>query len=29
MVKALQKKAFLAGASMQDIFADPFIESKV
>jgi NAD(P)H-flavin reductase len=28
MVKALQKKAFLAGASMQDIFADPFIESK-
>lgn len=28
MVKALQKKVFLAGASMQDIFADPFIESK-
>lgn len=28
MVKSLQKKAFLAGASMQDIFADPFLESK-
>ena len=28
MVKALQKKAFLAGASMADIFADPFVESK-
>ena len=27
MVKALQKKSFLAGASMQDIFADPFIEA--
>ncbi len=29
MVKALQKKAFLAGASMQDIFADPFVDSGV
>lgn len=28
MVKALQKKTFLAGASMQDIFADPFIEAE-
>lgn len=28
MVKGLQKKIFLAGASMQDIFADPFIETK-
>ncbi|MDT8383531.1 MAG: FAD-binding oxidoreductase [Gammaproteobacteria bacterium] len=28
MVKGLQKKIFLAGASMQDIFADPFIEAK-
>jgi len=27
MVKTLQKKSFLAGASMQDIFADPFIDS--
>lgn len=27
MVKAVQKKSFLAGASMQDIFADPFIDS--
>jgi NAD(P)H-flavin reductase len=27
MVKALQKKTFLAGASMQDIFADPFVDS--
>lgn len=27
MVKALQKKAFLAGAAMRDIFADPFIDS--
>lgn len=27
MVKVLQKKAFLAGASMQDIFADPFVDS--
>lgn len=27
MVKALQKKSFLAGASMQDIFADPFVDS--
>lgn len=28
MVKALQKKAFLAGAAMQDIFADAFVDSK-
>jgi len=28
MVKAVQKKSFLAGASMQDIFADPFVEAK-
>ena len=28
MVKATQKKAFLAGASMQDILADPFVEAK-
>lgn len=27
MVKAMQKKTFLAGASMKDIFADPFIDS--
>jgi len=27
MVRALQKKTFLAGASMQDIFADPFVDS--
>ena len=27
MVKTLQKKTFLAGASMQDIFADPFVDS--
>ena len=27
MVKALQKKSFLAGASMSDIFADPFVDS--
>jgi NAD(P)H-flavin reductase/ferredoxin len=27
MVKALQKKTFLAGASMSDIFADPFVDS--
>jgi NAD(P)H-flavin reductase len=27
MVKAMQKKSFLAGASMQDIFADPFVDS--
>jgi len=27
MVKTLQKKSFLAGAAMQDIFADPFIDS--
>jgi len=27
MVKTLQKKSFLAGASMQDIFADPFVDS--
>jgi ferredoxin-NADP reductase/ferredoxin len=27
MVKMLQKKSFLAGASMQDIFADPFVDS--
>ena len=29
MVKAMQKKTFLAGASMQDIFADAFVDSKV
>ena len=29
MVKALQKKTFLAGAAMQDIFADPFIDAGV
>ncbi len=29
MVKALQKKTFLAGASMSDIFADPFVDSAV
>ncbi|NOX76379.1 MAG: 2Fe-2S iron-sulfur cluster binding domain-containing protein [Gammaproteobacteria bacterium] len=29
MVKAAQKKTFLAGASMQDIFADPFVETKL
>lgn len=28
MVKTTQKKSFLAGASMQDIFADPFVEAK-
>ncbi|HEC18020.1 MAG TPA: 2Fe-2S iron-sulfur cluster binding domain-containing protein [Gammaproteobacteria bacterium] len=28
MVKGLQKKTFLAGAGMQDIFADPFIDSS-
>lgn len=27
MVKTLQKKTFLAGASMSDIFADPFVDS--
>jgi len=27
MVRTLQKKTFLAGASMQDIFADPFVDS--
>ncbi|MCF6336922.1 MAG: FAD-binding oxidoreductase [Gammaproteobacteria bacterium] len=27
MVKTVQKKSFLAGASMQDIFADPFVDS--
>jgi ferredoxin-NADP reductase len=27
MVRALQKKTFLAGASMSDIFADPFVDS--
>jgi ferredoxin-NADP reductase/ferredoxin len=27
MVRAVQKKSFLAGASMQDIFADPFVDS--
>ncbi len=27
MVKTMQKKSFLAGASIQDIFADPFIDS--
>ncbi len=28
MVKATQKKAFLAGAAMQDILVDPFVEAK-
>jgi NAD(P)H-flavin reductase/ferredoxin len=27
MVKAVQKKTFLAGAAMKDIFADPFVDS--
>ncbi len=27
MVKTVQKKSFLAGAAMQDIFADPFVDS--
>jgi ferredoxin-NADP reductase/ferredoxin len=28
MVKGLQKKAFLAGAAMRDIYADPFVAAK-
>ena len=28
MVKDMQKKTFLAGASMKDIYADPFIKSE-